>query len=61
MDKEKNIHGMELHERIYLNVALNVLRVPGGWIYCWFDNNLYHSMFVPYNNEFSPFNNEVTQ
>lgn len=69
MDKESNytevdqgiLYKMKLHERITLSRYLDVIRVPGGWIYeSWtYESTLYgnktssaSSVFVPYNKEF---------
>ena len=54
-----NIHSMELHEEVSLNLWHRVVRVPGGWIY-YFDNEQVGghwqttSTFVPFNSEFMP-------
>jgi hypothetical protein len=50
---------MELHEEVSLNLWHRVVRVPGGWIY-YFDNEQVGghwqttSTFVPFNNELMP-------
>ena len=54
-----NIHSMELHEEVSLNQWYRIIRVPGGWIY-YFDNEQVGghwqttSTFVPFNSEFMP-------
>jgi hypothetical protein len=47
---EKTIYDLELHETIRTpeNGNVQVMRVPGGWIYDYFGRGV----FVPYNNEF---------
>ena len=48
-----NIHEMKLHERVQIGDGLYIFKVPGGWIYSFFNGNVsYRSVFVPYNEEF---------
>ena len=56
--REKNkmdtpIYNLELHEAVSVIIdntkQIDILRVPGGWIYNYKDGN---DIFVPYNNEF---------
>lgn len=55
------IYDMQLHDKYTPNDTLEIVRVPGGWIYYKFgyDTNshgarviLRTSTFVPFNNEF---------
>ncbi len=63
----KDIYNMKLHEERHpeLPHATIIIRVPGGWIYRfwenesssggdgqWSENQRIDSVFVPYNNEF---------
>ena len=51
------IYKMDLHEEVFINTNYRVVRVPGGWIYHW-DNEQFDgtwqtvAIFVPYNEEF---------
>lgn len=47
------IYAMELHDEIEITPMLDVIRVPGGWIYVFYtaEDDLSH-IFVPFNNEF---------
>ena len=58
------IHEMSLHQVIRLGENLEVMRVPGGWIYrffqlnriiapggAWSENQVVDSVFVPFNRE----------
>lgn len=62
MDK---LYGLSLHETIPLPNSTEVTRVPGGWVYRffqfhqvsggdgqWSENYVADSVFVPFNNEF---------
>lgn len=53
------IYNLKLHEE-HQNDGLGVLRVPGGWIYRFWDyvkEDYYpNSIFVPYNQEFRKVN-----
>ena len=48
----ENIYNMKLHTSIIIEIddelELEIIRVPGGWIY--YDNGL--GVFVPFNDEF---------
>ena len=55
--RETDIYALELHETKEVSdgsLFVQVLRVPGGWIYHAFDksHNILSSLFVPFNNEF---------
>ena len=55
MDNE--LYEMKLHEEISIYSGLNVMRVPGGWIYKSFNEQVggawsESSVFVPFDNEF---------
>lgn len=55
MAKEKTIYDLVLHEILFFNEScLSVTRVPGGWVYCcWDDTGRSHAaVFVEYNEEF---------
>ena len=59
MDKP-DIYHMKLHETLSLDnrVGHTIMRVPGGWLYKYFDQ----IVFVPYNNEFEePDSNKIFQ
>lgn len=52
---DKTIYDLELHEGLNLDSGINVMRVPGGWIYDGWDMEKDRSktgLFVPFNNEF---------
>lgn len=50
---ENNIYNLELHEVTVITNGLHVTRVPGGWIYeSFIDEVSISSTFVPFNNEF---------
>ena len=44
---EKTIWDLEIHETLKVNNTLDVLRVPSGWIYHWYNKQV----FVPYSVE----------
>ncbi len=56
------IHNMKLHDVITIDAHnTRVLRVPGGWIYRFWEYVVHaspeyrvNSVFVPYNKEFDP-------
>lgn len=53
---EKTLYNLELHESLNLPFVL-VLRVPGGWIYDYWDvqtDAFKQGTFVPYSDEFAP-------
>ena len=37
LDIKSKLLNMELHEDVEISGSLNVVRVPGGWIYKFFD------------------------
>ena len=45
--KEKTVWDLEIHEKLKVNNTVDVLRVPGGWIYAWYNTHV----FVPYTSE----------
>ena len=52
---KEDIFLMQLHDEITIHNLLNVIRVPGGWIYQSLSNNnsqSISSVFVPYDNGF---------
>jgi len=49
---DKKIYDMKLHEELPLNPEIYILRVSGGWIYRFFQEEDIENVFVPYNNEF---------
>jgi hypothetical protein len=56
MSDSKDLYSMKLHESISINTVLDIVRVPGGWIYrTGIDNGNGYDLsqsFVPYHNEF---------
>lgn len=54
----KNIYELGLHERTETNEGLQITRVPGGWLYRYWDfekqDYCASINFVSYNNEFDP-------
>ena len=57
---QTDIHKMKLHDKFYLCPDTTIIRVPGGWIYKFIQQNthyqtsLINSVFVPFNAEFKP-------
>lgn len=49
LEKSK-LYNMKLHEDISSGNTI-ITRVPGGWIYRYFDVSGVHSVFVPYNTD----------
>lgn len=53
---EKSIYDLELHECMTIPDNAEVMRVPGGWLYRYWDDisreYFGNSTFVPFNNEF---------
>lgn len=51
-----DIYKMKLHDEASIPYIAHVLRVPGGWIYRFWDCDKYDvekiTTFVPFNNEF---------
>ena len=50
------IYKLKLHHYTWINDDIKIIRVPGGWIYMYYDNNDTSHTFVPFNNEFSSLN-----
>ena len=56
----RSLYDMELHDKFSnkdtLSITpLEILRVPGGWIYYMYSrDNMRVSTFVPFSNEFQP-------
>jgi len=51
--EEKSIFDLQLHETLCVNPDVNVMRVPGGWIYIISTivtpgNRIMSNVFVPY-------------
>lgn len=57
-ENQKALYGLKLHESKYFEfefgLQLQVIRVPGGWIYQYvrLDANSMWAVFIPFNNEF---------
>ena len=47
----EEIYKLKLHESVALNSFMDVIRVPGGWIYDYHVNDVYSTVFVPFNND----------
>ena len=45
----KNIYDLEIHETVNVSEFVQVVRVPGGWVYNFKKGG---ELFIPYNNEF---------
>jgi len=45
----KDVYELEMHEAVNVSEFVQVVRVPGGWIYNFKKGG---EVFVPYNNEF---------
>lgn len=54
----KALYSLELHQQVYINPEINILRVPGGWIYIYKKYNT--NTFVPFNNEFQPVDTNIS-
>ena len=58
-NKPNLIYNMNLHDAIYVDSGLTIMRVASGWnyIYYTFDQNkgweLFQIVFVPYDNRFA--------
>ena len=50
MMEQTDIYKMKLGDLIGIRNDVNVLRVPGGWIYIFYEQEF--SSFVPFDNEF---------
>jgi len=57
---QTDIHKMKLHDKFYLDPNTTIIRVSGGWVYQFIQQNthyqtsLINSVFVPFNTEFKP-------
>ena len=52
-EETKPIYNMELHELKYLELSsVDIMRVPGGWIYNNYRWDVPTSVFIPFDNEF---------
>ena len=54
-ENNKLIYDLDLHEIMGINDYVEVMRVPGGWLYMTFSNQndvTNTCVFVSYNNEF---------
>ena len=50
---EKNQYELTLNEIVFINDNLNILRVPGGWLYNQrLLNGAITTVFVPFDSEF---------
>ena len=65
MNKGKSIYELDLHECMLVysdpddDLTISVTRVPGGWNYGYWNNNVLVAVeFVPYSDEFKPKDNE---
>lgn len=55
MAEQNELYTIKLHERATISPGITALRVPGGWIYEYWNainGQRYHAIFVPYSNEF---------
>lgn len=55
--ENKTIYDLKLHEQLILDCGICILRVPGGWLYDYWDCNTdtpKGGVFVRYDNEFDP-------
>lgn len=56
MKTDKTIYDLELHESLNLPIDMSATRVPGGWIYRFWDyqkQDYYpNAIFIPFDNEF---------
>lgn len=56
---KKTIYNLKLHESLKIvRDLLEVIRVPGGWIYVGHARGNKFAIFVPFSNEFNPNNPE---
>ncbi len=55
VDVRVSLYGMKLHEELCCNDNLRIIRVPGGWIYRFWDYDKQEDMpfavFVPFDND----------
>ena len=70
MAEEKNIYNLKLHEEMHFENGRFVMRVPGGWIYKFYNANTIafpdskkiqthtHKIDSHYENVFVPYNDE---
>ena len=50
----KQLTEMKMHDKIEVSSFLDVVRVPGGWIYLtWLNDHVTSSVFVPWDIELS--------
>ena len=55
---EVNIYDLKLHERTQINNCIDIMRVPGGWLYETIasgtqnEGRVWNVVFVPFDNEF---------
>ena len=56
----KSIYNMKLHETITIDTFLDILRVPGGWIYFTYHENGSTGILDTTTSTFVPFNNKDT-
>lgn len=49
---EQDMYALKLHEGIKFDSGVEILRVPGGWIYAMYPGG--KITFVPFNDEFKP-------
>jgi len=52
---DKDIYKMKLHEVMVISGNVEAMRVPGGWLYTYFNSEVGGtdmSVFVQFNNEF---------
>ncbi len=52
MNEEKTIYDLKLHEQLKISTCIYVTRVPGGWLYDYYEDGQKTACFVPYSNEF---------
>ncbi len=55
VDVRVSLYGMKLHEELCSGGNLRITRVPGGWIYMFWDyekgNDMPFGVFVPFDND----------
>ena len=56
---ERNIYTMKLHETLEIDNGVVVLRVAGGWIYEYYEEQYLYKeikemVFVPFSDEYDP-------
>ena len=59
----KEMWDMKLHETLLVEngagFSTETMRVPGGWLYTYYNDDVVTSTFVPLNNEFMEATNET--